>query len=89
MEILKKYYPMILLGLVTIRLMFPDAGVSVSLFGLGLVALFGYDKFLQSKVSKPLDQVVMERLDSMQNQISSINVKTGMRPAPKEGQKWF
>ena len=86
---IKKYYPMALLGLITLKMLIPGSDWSVSLFGLGLVALFGYNQFLDSKKSKPLDQTVNERLDSMQNQISNMSVKTGLRPQPKDGQKWF
>ena len=68
METIKKAnVPMCILLLVAIRMMMPDASIALSLFGLGCVALFGYQSYLNKKFTKSLDQATKEELETIEN----------------------
>lgn len=90
MEYIKKTnVPMLLLCLVTIRMMFSDASMALSLFGLAASGLYAYKMYLNSKVTEPLSDSVKQELSEMRSIISNVAVKTGMKPTVKENQRYF
>lgn len=90
MDTIKKTnVPMCILLLVALRMMLPDASIALSLFGLGAVALFGYQKYLDKKFTKSLDQATKEELETIKNMVSGISVKQGFKPQVKENIKFF
>lgn len=90
MEFVKKInFPMLLLGILSLRMLLPDASIAQSLFSLGLIGLFGYDLFLSKKHTKSLDQKVREELDAMKSVVSGMAVKTGIKPQVKENTRFF
>lgn len=81
MEHIKKInVSMVLLVVLSIRMLFSDASLAQSIFALGLVALFAYSKFLNSKKVKPLDEEIKEELNKMKNSISGLAVRSGLKP---------
>lgn len=89
MEHIKKVnVPMSLLLLITLKVLLIETSLATTLFGVGLVALFAYQMYLNSKIVKPLDEEVKKQLEMMKNAISGLAMKNNMK-APKEGQKFF
>lgn len=90
MEFIKKAnVPMVLLVLCTIRSLMPDVSVSLAIICVALSALYAYRLFLDSKITKPLDKVVLDELSEMKSKISNISVKNGIKPQNKENQRYF
>jgi hypothetical protein len=90
METIKKTnVPMCILLFVAIRMLFSDASVALSVFGLGAVALFGYQQYLDKKFTKSLDQTTKEEIETIRNMVSNVAVKQGFKPEPKANMKYF
>lgn len=89
METIKKAnVPMCLLLLTTIRMMFPDASLSLALFGLGITSLFAYKQYLDKRFTKSLDQSLKEELDNIKSVVSGLAAKQVLRPQNKD-QRFF
>ncbi len=91
MEGIKKInVPMSILLLVALRMLFPDASIALSIFGLGTLALYGYSLFLSKKYTKSLDEKVREELNEMKSLVSGMAVKQNVKPnSIKDGQRFF
>lgn len=90
MEKLKNInFPLFLLVLISVRMLFPDASIALSIFGLGLIGLYGYSEYLSRKFTKSLDQKVREELESIKSVVSGLSVKSGMKPQNKDPLKFF
>jgi hypothetical protein len=80
---------MLLLVLVSARMLFPDASVALSIFGLGLSGLFAYGQYLKSKQVPDINEEIKKELSSMKSSISGLSVRSGFKSPPPEGQKYF
>lgn len=88
MEYIKKInVPMALLCVLAARLLFTDSAFAMSILGLGVIALYGYNQYLESKKEIPVNDEVKREIESIKNQISNISVKTNVKPIPT--QKFF
>lgn len=80
---------MCLLLAVGIRMLFPDAGFALSLFGIGAMGLYAYQMYLNKRYTKSLDETVREELNNIKSVVSGMAVKNGLKPQPKDNQKFF
>lgn len=89
MEFIKKTnVPVVLLCLVSIRMLFADASISLSLFGFAIASVYCYSAYLKSRESKPIDKHVKDELAEVKNMMTNFSVKNGIKPSDKN-QRYF
>lgn len=79
---------MVLLCLVSIRMLFSDASLSLALFGFAVAAVYVYNSYLKSRESKPVDKQVKDELAEVKSMMTNLSVKNGMKPMDKT-QRYF
>lgn len=89
MEHIKKVnVPMALLLLITLKVLLLEVTFATTIFGLGLISLYAFASYIESKKQKPLDDDVKRQLEEMRNVISGVAVKNNLKSNP-ENKRYF